>query len=293
VVVLLGGYFLQRARRLDTRPIATLSIYVLSPCLIFSSLVKSNLTATEVWDALAFVALLYGLTWIATKAVVVMSRLDRSQESVMFLSTLFVNSGNYGLPVVNFALGPEGLARAILFLVAHAFPTGSAAVYYASRGTRPASEALKSVVTTPMLYGPVFAILVRAFHIPLVNWEPVFAPIDMLGQAAIPVALFTLGMELANVQKQGVEKSELSLLAAAVLMRLVGGPLIAFLLVGVLGITGIMAKAMILEASMPTAVNTLLLVLTFGGRSKLQASSVFLSTVLSFISLSVILAILL
>lgn len=293
MVVLLGGYFLQRARRLDTRPIATLSIYVLSPCLIFSSLVKSSLTATEVWDALAFVTLLYGLTWLATKTVVLMSRLDRSQESVMFLSTLFVNSGNYGLPVVNFALGPEGLARAILFLVAHAFPTSSAAVYYASRGTRPASEALKAVVTTPMLYGPVFAILVRAFHIPLVNWEPVFAPFDMLGQAAIPVALFTLGMELANVQKQGIEKSELSLLSAAVLMRLVGGPLIAFLLVGMLGITGVMAKAMIIEASMPTAVNTLLLVITFGGRSKLQASSVFLSTVLSFISLSVILAILL
>ncbi len=290
MLVLIAGYLLQRAKRLDTRPLATLSVYVLSPSLVFSSLVTSTVTFAEVSQVVAFVALVFAGMWLVTWVFSKLTKLDRSSEAAMFLSTLFVNCGNYGLPVVQLAYGAEGMARGILFLVTQAFPASTVAVYYAAKGTRSTKQALVSMFSIPMLYAPFLALFVRLFSLPLVQCKPLFAPIQMMGEAAIPVALFTLGMELANVHKQGIERSEKPLVFSAVLLRLVAGSLVAFLAAKLLGITGMLFGVVVLEASMPTAVNSMLLAITFEGRSRLVAAVVFLSTIASFFTLSVILA---
>ena len=77
------------------------------------------------------------------------------------------------------------------------------------------------------------------------------------------------------------------LLASAT--RLIGGPLTAFPLVGLMGITGVARQACIMQASMPSGVMSGVLAAEFGSDVDFATSTVLASTVGSVISLSVLL----
>ena len=57
LVVVASGYLLQRKVELDLQSVNRLSLYLLSPALIFSSLVQSRIEVTEILHIGAFMTL--------------------------------------------------------------------------------------------------------------------------------------------------------------------------------------------------------------------------------------------
>jgi len=108
--------------------------------------------------------------------------------------------------------------------------------------------------------------------------------LQMLGNAAIPVALITLGMQLAQNR---LVLGWYELMAAG--LRLLVAPLIAFGIGSSLQLTGLDLQVLVMQSAMPTAINTLIWVNEFGGEPPRVARTIIASTLLSLGTLPILL----
>lgn len=81
-------------------------------------------------------------------------------------------------------------------------------------------------------------------------------------------------------------------LILALIIRLIGGPCVAALLVPLFGFSGDVAAVLILGAAAPTAVNTALIAYEFKADARFATASVFYTTLFSALTATVLLLIL-
>jgi predicted permease len=75
-------------------------------------------------------------------------------------------------------------------------------------------------------------------------------------------------------------------------IKLILAPLIALMIIIILGVSGLNSKVIITEAAMPSAMLSLVLAITYELDIKAVSACIFLSTVLSMITLPIIITIL-
>ena len=279
------GYILERRLRIEIKSVSRTIFYVLSPCLVFSSLVQSTVSGGEFGRIASFEILvtlgMALIAWGVTRAL----RFDRAMESAFLLVTLSVNAGNFGLSVNLLAFGEEALARAIIYFVVSSLLTSTAGVYLASRGKARAFDAFLNVFKVPIVYAVLLAILIKLVNLN-VTGSPVFKAVDMVGKGAVPLMLLLLGMQLAKTPlAQGMRIAGL-----AAFIRLAVTPVIALLLADWLSLAGPTLQACVVEASMPAAVTTTVLAIEFDAKQEFVTSVVFLSTLASPITLTPLIA---
>jgi hypothetical protein len=213
-------------------------------------------------------------------------RFERKLESAFILSVVLVNAGNYGLPLIEFAFGEQGLQRAIVFYVASSVVSNTLGVYLASRGAASVGRSLLNVLLVPLPYATAlgFAVNVARIELPL----PMDRALSLLGQAAVPVMLLILGLQLSRTSVKG----QIGPILLATVTRLAVAPLIAFPLVALLGLSGLARQVSIVEASMPTAVMGGVLATEFGGDAEFTTAVILVSTLASIVSLSILLSML-
>ena len=278
------GFLLARHLGASVKTLATVSFNSLSPCLVFNQLVTAQISGSQSLRIAAFCVLLtiaIGLTaWLACVPL----RLDRPTRSSFLLVAMFSNSGNYALPVVLFAFGKDALAFATVYFVTSAILIYTAGVLVAASGHGSVQTAFSRLLRVPAVYALVAAVIVLATGVSVP--AAVMRPIGLLSDAAIPMMLLVLGMQL---ERATVPKHPAAV-AAAVVISLVLAPIIAFGLTAALGLAGAARKAAIMEASMPAAVITTVIALEFDLDANLATSVVFFTTVLSPITLVALIA---
>ncbi len=279
------GYILERRLKIEIKSVSRTIFYALTPCLVFSSLVKSTVSGGEFWRIASFEVLITLVVALVAWGVARALRFDRAMESAFLLATIFVNAGNYGLSVNQLAFGDEALTRAVIYFVVSSLLINTSGVYLASRGKARAGEALLNVLKVPIVYAVFLAVLVKLINLN-VTGSPVFKAVEMVGQGAVPLMLLLLGMQLAKTPPAQRMKTA----GLATLIRLAVAPAIAWPLASLLGLTGPALQACVVEASMPTAVTTAVLAIEFDARPEFVTSVIFLSTLVSPITLTPIIA---
>lgn len=146
--------------------------------------------------------------------------------------------------------------------------------------------ALKGVLKVPALYALAAAGVFLVFH--LTPPVMLMRPVGMLSDAALPMLLLILGMQL----KRAVAPQRPRVVGTAVALSLVISPLIGLGLTLLLGFSGPSRAAAITLASMPAAVVTTVLALEFELDSSFITSTVFITTLLSPLTLVPIIALL-
>ncbi len=285
VFIIIGaGFVAARMLTIDAQTLSRVSLYVLGPALVFSKLVETKVTGTDLVQIVVFTVvgtlLVLALSWVVARLL----RLNRSTESAFVLSCSFVNSGNYGLPLVLFAFGQAGLERALIYFVTGAFMMNTVAVFVASRGQAKARTSLLNIFRVPMIYAIVIAFGVRAANLEIPGF--ISQPLGMTGNAAIPVMLLLVGIQLAGVSfgKQA------RLICVATLVRLVGGAVVGIALATVMGLAGVTRQACIIEHSAPTGVMTGILALEFGTDPEFVTGVIFASTLASIATMTLLVA---
>jgi hypothetical protein len=285
-IFVVAGIGFLLARRLDAnvKTLATVSFNSLSPCLVFDQLVTTQISGSQSLRVAAFCVLLTIAIGVAARLTSVPLRLDRTTLSSFLLVAMFSNSGNYALPVVLFAFGKEALAFASVYFVTSAILLYTAGILVAASGRASVGMALARLFKVPAVYAVAAAVIVLATgaSVPVT----VMRPIRLLSEAAIPVMLLVLGIQL---ERATMPKRPAAVAAAAVL-SLVVAPIIAFGLTAALGLSGAARQAAILEASMPAAVITTVLALEFDLDANFATSVVFFTTLLSPITLVALIA---
>ena len=279
-LVALVGVWVGRQFPLDLRTLARLNIYALLPALVLTGLYESELA---VGSALGIVAgfllncgVLYGVATALGKAF----KLPLDSRKSLVATTLLANSGNIGLPFILFSLGEAGLARAIVYLVASAiFIASVGPIVLKGEGI---AAGANFTLRLPVLWATLGGIALLRFNqsVPL----PIDRALQLLGGAAIPIALLTLGIQLSKTQ---LKFGRYELFAAC--LRLFVSPISAYTIGRLLRLEGLDLTVLVMQSAMPVAVNTLIWVSELGGDTVRVAKTIVLSTMMSFVSLPVVL----
>jgi hypothetical protein len=285
VLVAAVGFILGRTLHIQARPFSRMMLYFFTPALIFSLTYKTSLSG-EYLSIGAFALIITALMGMVTWLLVKIMRYDRLTASGFALGVLFVNAGNYGLPLILFAYGQEGLSRAALYFSMSAILAQTLAIFIAARGRKSARDALLNVFKLPLVYAVTAGLIfnLTGLRVP----EPLMKSVDLGAQAAVPLMLTILGIELASATIE----NDRSVIALATVVKLVVTPILAFPLAAAMGMQGVTRAVSIIEASMPTAVMATIVAVEFDAKPKLVTSIVLASTLGSVITLTILLGIL-
>lgn len=254
-----------------TRLAMTLSL----PCLIFSSLVKTEIGSGELMETLWACIVGYGVITLAFFALV---RLTRLEVPTFLPPLIFGNTGNLGLPLAYFAFGQQGLDFAIIifaFMTVYAFTLG---IWMVSGGGSPLQMFSEPMVPATLL-GALFLVM---------GWRlPVWATntLDLVGQMAIPLMLLTLGVALSRLKFSRLTQAAwLSALRIPVCIA------VAVATGHMFDLTPVPFAVLVLQISTPVAVTSYILAEKYGVDSEAVAGLVIVSTLMSVVAIPVTLA---
>ena len=276
VSIFVLGYILQRIRQLDVRSVSAVTIYIFVPALVFETFYTQDLSGDFSTIVLMAFIILFSMIFI-NKILALIFKWDRSVESGMILSNAFMNAGNYGAPVVLFALGEEAFIYAVLFMSIQTIQMNFFGVYYASRGVSGMKHALLAVMKMPATYTMLAAFLLKGLNVELA--APAMDIVSFLAAVAIPLMMVVLGMQLANIVFREFEVGK-------VVLSSTFSPLVTWVFVLLIPMPDLMGKVMIILSAMPTAATTTMFALEFRARPDLVSSITLVTTVLSIFTIS-------
>jgi predicted permease len=268
-------------RASDELVLSRLAFFVATPALMFATVSRADLhilfspvLLTEV-VAVACVQLVYVLV-----ARLAWGR-DRREATIGALASSYVNAGNLGVPISIYVLGDGALVAPILLFQLIVLTPVSFLIL--DKGARSVRAALLLPFRNPLkvasLLGLVLA--VTGISLPVL----VMRPVELLGGAAVPVALVAYGLSLYGSQRtpaapegNGVGKD----IFLAVTLKAVVQPAVAYLTARlVLGLDGSALLAATLFAALPTAQNIYVYAVNYDTARRLARSAVLLTTGLS------------
>ena len=283
-VIATVGFLLARYLKVSVTSVAHVSFYALSPCFVFTMLVQSTVTGSQVGRMAALAVVVMLAMGLLARVAAIPFRLERADLSAFMLVVIFSNGGNYGLPVLLFAFGTEALSHGTVYFVASAILTYTVGVSLAAAGRRSIWKAIAGIAKVPAMYGVTAALLMLATGTAVPG--TLMRPVQLLSNALIPIMVLVLGMQLERAK--AIERP--AMVAAAVALSLVVAPFVALGLAWMLGISGQARQAGVLLASMPSAVITTILAVEYDVAPSFVTNVVFLTTLLSPVTLTPLIA---
>jgi predicted permease len=266
------GFLLGQWQGVDVGPLNTVAVYVLAPALAFDSLATSPL-AGETLARIAVGVAVFTLL-MAAVAEVAGRALDVEEPllSALVLVSISPNSGNYGIPLSEFAFGATGRSTAVVFMTAQGVLIYTVGVYIAARsGAGSWTEGVRRVFAVPLIYAVAAALAARALDlVPPVDGTAM-TTVGLVGDSAIPVMLLILGIEVAGSDYTVALRE----VGAATLLKMGVAPLVGVAVALAVGFgDDTVTSVFVLEAAAPAAVTPLILLIEFGDDSPVAGTTV-------------------
>jgi len=274
LVAALGFSWLRANLPYDSAFITAFAVNVSTPCLVFSALTSAQIAGEQLGTMAAV-----SLACIVIPGLIAypLLRAARIPWRVYLPALSFPNCGNLGLPICLFAFGQEGLSLGVMF-----FASMAIAQFTIGPAVAAGKFSLRQLIRTPVLYSVATALMVLATGFPVPLW--ISNTTNLLGNCAVPLMLFSLGVALARLRFGGTTRA--ILLSA---LRLVLGIAAGYGVSWALGLEGTMRGVTILQSSMPVAVFNYLWALRYENSPEEVAAMVLGSTVLAFLTLPLLL----
>ncbi|PQP80814.1 permease [Paenibacillus sp. PCH8] len=283
----IGGLLLKRFKDWDTRSLSTFSLYILSPALIFNTLLHAEITWTDVTSTFWFSILnLVGL-WALAELLSRIFRLGPSEKAGLTLVSTLTNCVNYGLPLVLLAFGQLGLDKASVYVIGQMIIVNTVGIFFAARSEFTVKDAILSVFRMPSIYAAGIAIALRASNLSLP--DALDGGISMLATGYSPVVLAILGAQM--LRSKGKAEPWLPNVHRAfwtgLVVRLAAAPILAWLILTALQVEGTLFSVLLILASMPTAVNAVILAEQFNASPQFVSRCILWTTAASMFILPI------
>ncbi len=289
ILILIGlGWCLDRLFDFDLKTLVKLNLYLFVPAFILVRLSTSDLAGVIGLKVVAFtlsVILSMGaISWI----VCAIRRIPPGERYAMKLSTMIYNCGNWGIPLMTLAFSELGAVVQVFVLATMNLTGFSLGIFLANAGSSERKGWLIPILKQPSPYAIILALILRAIDNPLENVIFLWTPLSYLADGLVAFALLTLGVQLAKTKPPAPRGT----LGITLIIRLIGGPLVATGLTWLFGFQGEIAAILIVGAAAPTAVNTALLAHEFKADHRFAAAAVLYSTLFAAVIVTALLAVL-
>ncbi|MEE3452547.1 AEC family transporter [Dialister sp.] len=298
LVFVLIGYLLDRKYKMDVASFTKLTFFIVLPCFIFYSIYVAKIDMSMLHVFLISFVVMVCIGILAT-IVGRMRGFSSSKIEAFKNGTMFSNNGNIGIALIAlvFSNAPYivdgktpylavASAAATMMLVQMNMFLNTLGLYQAGKGRLTPRDALSVVFHMPVIYTlvAVFSIKYSGFDMSTTFVWPI---LQNSAAALVAIVMVALGMQ--------IHRSKLSFsdpdawLGCA--LRLIGGPVMAYILIRVWGFFGItfeptISQTILIMCSVPAAVNSVLYAVEFHNCEDFATELVMMSTFLSCITMT-------
>jgi malate permease and related proteins len=288
ILLILIGYIAKKIGLLKPEDSLTLNKIVINiaiPSLIFLAMFNADLSNLKILLPITLICIVTGS--LCGLLVYLFARTrgysKKTRWTLVGTSTLF-NSGFLGYPVVLGIFGATGLVRAVFYDMGSTILFLSLGILFILIFGGKYTSIIRRTLLFPPLWGIILGILANTLHLNL-GLIPLNV-LKYLSGAAIPLIMISLGLSL----EAGDIKNYLGAASFVTLTRLIISPMIAILMVYILGLHGLEGTVTVVEAGMPSAMLSLVLAASYDLDIKAAAACIFLSTVVSMITLPILIS---
>jgi malate permease and related proteins len=267
LIVAIGWFYARRANP-DLTTFNRIVLDVLMPVLVYTALAGKDFHLARHTALLAAGAVLI----LATGVVAwILARTTRTNARSLVPVVMFTNCGNMGLPLALLAFGAEGFAAAVgLFSISN--------LIHFSLGARVTSA---HASTRELLLSPLMVASALGFASAATGVRPpdmIFTGMKLLGDAMIPLMLFSLGVRLTQLKREDVPRGLLGALARPLI-----GLAVALPLAHMLDLTGTARGQLLLFAALPPAVMQFMLAERYRQEPEQVAAMILLGNALAVV----------
>ena len=280
ILLAAAGFALSRFLQIESRSLGRVVFYLFSPILIFDLLLENQLNLREAGVVIAYTVTALTVMGVLTYFIGSALKLERHALTAVMVTTMFANTGNYGLPLISFAFGEATLPYAGVYFITTTFLFFSVGVFIASLGHMNVRAAALGLFKIPVMYAVLLAVLVNALNITLPTL--VMRTVTLASGATVPLMLILLGVELGRIELSNQWRA----VQMSVALRLLIAPALALTLAVLFGLPVASRNAVVTQASMPTIVSSAVLAMEYQLDSKLVTTIIFVSTILSPLTLT-------
>ena len=288
-----AGYLLNKKFNLDILTLSKLNFYIFVPSFILTNLYTTHIPV-DMLKVLFFAVLMVLINMIVGNLIANIKGYDTTLKSAVVNSIMFYNSGNVGLPLITlvFSNAPYiidgqtpylelAVTTQITVMAVQNITTNTLGFFNAGRAKLHWKDSIGKIARMPVIYAIPTAFLLKTLPFDFTQL-PVWPALQYARNAMIAIALLALGVQLSKTSFEFKNKD----VYLAVAIRLLGGPLLAFILIQLFHFDGVIAQTLLISSSVPTAVNCALIAVEYNNRPDFASQEVATSTLLSAISLT-------
>jgi predicted permease len=284
-----AGVAAERRRGAAARELARrglfVALYVLFPFIVFFNAARLHVTS-DIAGGIGLAYLMLGLVGLLAYAAARALRLRRAQQGALVTAAIQANTGFVGVPLVATLLGSAALGQAVAYDAVVSAPVLFVAVFGvgAAFGDK-AGEGARARTASFFLRNPPLLALIAAVLVP-----DALAP-DVLVDASrvlvfvlVPIGFFAVGVTLSSEAEEGGFRFPPRLTApvgTALALRLIVAPALLLALAAPLIH---LPDTYLLQAAMPTGINSLVVGHAFGLDLRIISGAIAWSTAIVVIA---------
>jgi predicted permease len=285
-LIMLVGIYAKKKEILNVETDKKLSDFLLNitlPCLIFSSF---NLEFSQ--EMLTNARLIFMYSVIIHFALIFISRIfaykfKEESNKVLRFATIFSNCGFMGYPVLEGLFGKIGVFYGSIFNIPfNLFMLSYGVMLYTGKRD---IKTLKAALKHPGIIATVVGLLLFVFSISLPS--PLYSALNSVGSMTTPLSMIIVGSMLAEIKFKELFSGFLVYYASFV--RLIIAPLVTIIILKLLHADRLLFQIAVTIESMPVAVIATVLAEKYGSDTKLASKCIFISTIISMITIPIIL----
>jgi malate permease and related proteins len=287
------GYLMGKRFDLDIFTLSKFNFYIFVPAFTFFQLYTTDIPL-DMLKVVLFAVLMLGVNFLVGTLTARFRKQENGMRNAFRNSVMFYNSGNIGIPLITLVFSNDpfivdgktpylslALTIQVVVLIIQNSTTNTIGFLNADNGKMHWKESVKGILSMPAIYAVTLAFVFKFIPYPLTE-IPFWPTIAYAKDGLIAVALLTLGVQLTRT-KFNLKNPDVYL---SNIIRLIGGPLLAFGLITLFGFQGIMAQTLMISSSVPTAVNTALIAVERKNKADFAAQIVMTSTIFSALTIA-------
>jgi predicted permease len=288
-LILMSGFMARRLTVFDdtvVKGLSSLLLKVTLPALVIDSLQRSYspdlmrdsgsvlLMAVPIYLVSAVVALMCGA----------LPGVGRDNAGVVRFAVMFPNTGFMGYPVILSVLGSEALFLAVIYNLPFNLVVFTVGILFITMGRGGKKSFDPKVLLSPAVVSVVIGFLFFIFSVRLPG--ALAEAVRLLGSVTTPLAMIIVGATLSGMKLSDVFGNWRVYFVTA--MRLLVMPLLIWFVLRRFDLSPLLLSVLVLLNAMPVAINGVLFAAEYDANPAFAAQAVFVSTMLSALTIPVI-----
>lgn len=280
------GYFLNKIRLFDTelnQKLNKLLLNVTTPALIMASVgsLEPSDNISEVLVVFLVAVTIFAILPFLSYILVKIMRIPSHQKGLYMFMTIFSNIGFMGFPVMKSIFGNQAVFYTSIFNMIFNFLVFTLGVFLINYGTEKEVKPNLKNLLTPGIISSIIAIIIYFLRIPIPTI--LVSSFDMVGSITTPIAMMLIGSTLANIDIKEVF-TEFRIYPYTIVKQILI-PLAAYPILNYFISDPLILGVALINLAMPVANSAVLFATQYDGDLKLAAKSVFITTLLSVVTI--------